>query len=146
MKQNISKKAVHGNYNVALKILLKKGNEYLFLTDEKGKYFDFPGGRININENYTSFKNILSREVTEELGKNLVLEIEEPIIHYRRHNEEKNIHIFMCLFLANYISGKIELSPEHTKYHWINPKKYVFNQKEFYCLEEYAAIKEYFNI
>lgn len=146
MKQNVSKKVDHGNYNVALKLLLKKGDEYLFLTDEKGKYFDFPGGRINADENYALLKNILSREVTEELGKNLVYEVKGPILHYRRHSEEKNIHTFMCLFLASYVSGKIELSSEHTNYQWIDPKNYVFNEKEFYCKEEYLAVKEFFNL
>lgn len=44
---NQSAKRACAIYHVGLKVLLKKGDEFLFLTDAVGKHFDLPGGRID---------------------------------------------------------------------------------------------------
>jgi len=55
-------------YHVALKILLRKGNKFLFLRESLRKRWDLPGGRIDRNEGKTPFEKIIEREVQEELS------------------------------------------------------------------------------
>jgi hypothetical protein len=49
------------------------------------------------------------------------------------------------VYEAKHLSGKVKLSDEHTKYQWINPKKFEFSQKDFLHKEEYLAFKKYFS-
>ena len=62
----------YANYQVALKVLLRRGDEVLFLriTDPL-MCFDLPGGRIDNVETKTPLARILAREVREELAHQL---------------------------------------------------------------------------
>jgi len=66
---NQSIKKAYATYHVGLKILLKREDEFLFLTNNIGKRFDFPGGRINDIEYDIPLIKIIEREVREELGE-----------------------------------------------------------------------------
>jgi 8-oxo-dGTP pyrophosphatase MutT (NUDIX family) len=131
-----------GIYQVALKILLRKGNKVLLLKTDDGKYWDLPGGRIDTVENKTPLKKILAREIREELGQGVRYELGRPLFQYRRRFKERNIYIFQTVYAAAYLGGNIKISPEHTSYAWIDPKKFVFRQKDFPSKEEYLAYKE----
>jgi hypothetical protein len=47
-------------YHVGMKILLKKGNEYLFLIDTIYNLYDLPGGRIDSNEYNTPLTEVIT--------------------------------------------------------------------------------------
>lgn len=132
-------------YHVGLKILLKKGNEFLFLTEAGGKRFDLPGGRIDDVEHTTPLTEILAREVMEELGEEIKYKLGKPIFQFRRHRENIDLHVFLTVYEAEYVSGEIQLSSEHSNYKWINPKEFDFEEKDFVHKEEYLAFKKYFD-
>ena len=131
-------------YHVGLKILLKKGDDFLFLTVADGKEFDLPGGRIDDVEHTTPLTEIIAREVGEELGENIKYKLGKPIFQFRRHFENKGWHIFLTVYEAEYLSGEIQLSAEHSRYQWINPIKIDFKEENFFHKEEYLAFKKYF--
>lgn len=132
----------YGVYQVGLKILLRKKGHFLLLKDETGKYWDLPGGRIDNVEDQVPLEKILAREVREELGSRLRYRLIKPIFQYRRFFHERRV--FLNVFEAEYVSGHIRLSPEHSSYHWIDPVRAKFRQKDFNSKEEYLAFREYF--
>lgn len=138
----------YATYWVAFKMLLEKDGKFLFLTVADKilgfSLLDLPGGRADENEGVVPIKKILEREVREELGNNIKYKIGEPIFQYRRYNPIKTIYNLITVYEGKYISGSIKLSFEHTKYQWLDPKKYKFKEKEFYTKEEYKAFKNYF--
>lgn len=139
----IAKKA-YATYNVAMKILLKRGEKYLFLIDSPGNKYDLPGGRIDDDEHLVPLEKILEREVKEELGSDLRYKLGNPIFQFRRYIKNKNIYVFITVYLAEYLSGGIKLSSEHSEYKWIDVKKFKFKEKDFWRKEEYVAFKKYF--
>jgi 8-oxo-dGTP pyrophosphatase MutT (NUDIX family) len=143
MKKTI-KKPDYATYHVGLKILLKKGDDFLFLTEATGQRFDLPGGRIDDTEHAVPLTKIVAREVREELGAGVKYTLGNPVFHFRRHLASKGWHVFIVVYEAEYLSGQIKLSDEHSNYQWLNPKKFDFKEKHFYIKEEFLAFRKYF--
>lgn len=133
----------YGIYHVGFKILLRKGNKFLFLKSANRKYWDLPGGRADNVECKTPIKEILDREVKEELGNKIKYKLGKVIFQHRRYFESRKIYVLITAYEAKYLSGEIKLSFEHSSYEWINPKTYEFKEKQFTCKEEYLIFKEY---
>ena len=140
----------YATYQVALKVLLRKGRNVLFLRDEKNKW-DLPGGRIDNVEGRVPLEKILAREVREELGGEVLYDLKLPAVQFRRYIDSHHVYNLITVYEAKYRSGDIILSHEHVHYEWLNPKTYPFEQKdfcasrkEFYTHEEYKALMRYF--
>jgi len=117
-------------YNVSLKIFLKNNRgEVLILKSTLGGsyegFYDLPGGRINLNEFEVPFKNIIKREVTEEIGEvsfNLVLKpvgIGRIAIVKKESPLGGPVHVFNVFFEAKYLGGDVKISEEHTDFKWV---------------------------
>lgn len=138
-----SAKNTYASYYVGLKILLRRGDSYLFVYTPEG-YPDIPGGRIDATEHTTQLLTVLKRELREELGTSVRYEIGKPIFHFRRHFSNPEKHIFLVVFEAKYISGEINLSKEHARYEWLNPKKDSLPPAALFHKEGATALKNYF--
>jgi len=68
----------------------------------------------------------------------------KPVFQFRRHFENKDVYVFLTAYEAEYLSGDIQLSFEHSKYEWINPKVDVLKEADFINEEEFQAFKNYF--
>ena len=136
----------HANFYIAFKILLRKGDEFLFLRLSSGEFLnilDLPGGRAEEGEEEIPIEEILKREIEEEIGKNVKYKIGKLIFqHYRRVNKP---YVLVSVYEGEYLSGDIELSSEHLGYEWINPKTYHFKKEEFFSEKEYFTFRKYFN-
>ena len=132
-------------YHVALKILLKRDDAFLFLHFRNSeKQFDSPGGRIDDVEHEVPLDEILAREVREELGEDVKYKLGKPIFQFRRYFPDKKCHIFLTVYEADFVSGEIQLSDEHSRYEWVNPKESALREDDFFSSEEYLAFKKYF--
>ena len=131
-------------YQVALKLLLRKGGKILFLrTSDDGKW-DIPGGRIDNVEARVPLNKILAREVREELGRHIRYRVGKPLFQFRSYVPSRKVYRFKTVYEGIYLSGKISLSSEHAAYEWIDPKIYRWNGKDFSSAEEYLAFMDYF--
>ena len=137
-------KRAYAMYHVGLKILLKKGDEFLFLTSDDGRHLDLPGCRIDDIEHTVPLPEVIAREVREELGEGVKYKLGKPVFQFRRHFEQWGWHIFLTVYEADWLSGNIQLSAEHSKYQWLHPKKADLKEKDFFHKEEYLAFKKYF--
>ena len=135
----------YANYHVSLKILLRRGDEFLILNSQSGKFFDLPGGRIDEQDRAVLLEDILAREVQEELGPDLKYNLGEPLFQFRRHLKKTDYHVFVPVYDAEYLSGEIKLSDEHTGFFWTKAPDFKFQENQFLSAEEYRAFKKYFN-
>lgn len=126
-------------YNVSLKLFLKneKGEILVMKTlaelNKQSKY-DVPGGRINEDEFAIPFEQILRREVSEELGDEIMLEISSNPVALGRKKDHitigrkksqiqsnKTTSILFVFFEGKYCGGKIKVNEEYCGFDWINP-------------------------
>lgn len=125
------------DFQVSLKVLLKnKTGEYLCLNVAKRDNiaplsFDLPGGRINKDEMEVPFHELINREVTEEVGEDIKYKLREDPVSIGQWNIPENIEVrhgetrgrFFVLFEAEYISGSVEISDEHSGFKWLKLTK-----------------------
>lgn len=134
----------YANYHVALKLLLTRDGEVLFLKTHKGQ-LDLPGGRMDDVEHHAPLAKILAREIREELGAKIKYRLGAPAFQYRRHFDHKEWHIFLTVYEGRFLSGDIKISKEHSGFVWIDPHKYKFRRQDFFNQEEYRIFTKYFN-
>jgi 8-oxo-dGTP pyrophosphatase MutT (NUDIX family) len=103
------------------KAIIKSDDKFLIvLRSPKAKYFpehwDFPGGKLDLNED--PFAGI-EREVLEETGLKVkaldVVGVYE--LDLENKDGEKILHRFM-VYSAKIISGDVKLSDEHLEFQW----------------------------
>lgn len=138
MKEN------HVLYQVSLKLLLHHEGKVLILRTEEND-IDLPGGRIEKGEESIPFQKILSRETKEELGSGMRYTIKRPLFLYRGLSQH-SFWVFVVVYEAEYLGGKIKLSNEHKSYEWIDAQKTNFKRSDFaaWDREKYLAFREYF--
>lgn len=118
------------NFHVSLKLILHNDKgQMLTLTSESKAYShpcDIPGGRIDEGEDNLSFRDILDREIKEEIGPNVQYSFESHPVAVTRHkvlgklrkSSKEDLHLLYVYFAGEYISGDIHISDEHTGYKW----------------------------
>jgi len=131
-------------YHVSMKVLLRDKDKALFLYEPTENNFDLPGGRIDNTEKDIPLSEIIKREVEEELGKEIKYRLGDPAFQFRRYFESDNLHVFITIYEAEFLSGNIKLSAKHSRYQWIDPKKIKLEENKFFSKEEYLAFKNYF--
>lgn len=135
-------------YYVSLKVLLREGDNGLFLRCGKdhwcgAPHWDWPGGRIDSTENETTITKIIKREIEEELGRDLKYTLGSLAFQFRRHLPRIDKWIFINVYEADYILGEIKLSDEHSDFEWINLKETQFDRKDFCNEEMYRELLQY---
>ena len=115
-----------------MKVFVKnnKGEVLAMKADPHGSYagfYDFPGGRIDMDEFHTPFFEIIKREIEEEIGSNIVYTLNPKPVATGRHCIEaqyargaKDIHVVYLFFEAKYVSGEVIISDEHTGFEWLD--------------------------
>jgi 8-oxo-dGTP pyrophosphatase MutT (NUDIX family) len=126
-------KKERGIYQVSLKLLLKNNhNKVLALkavdSGSYAGYHDLPGGRIDADEFNLDFAEIIKRETKEEIG-DIEFKVNPKPVAVGRHlipasmtSSGKDIQILYLFFEAEYLSGDIKISDEHTGIKWLNLK------------------------
>jgi 8-oxo-dGTP diphosphatase len=122
-------------YQISQKLILKNSaGEILLLKarDDHGTYvgfYDLPGGRIDVGEFTTPLPDILRREIDEEIGE-VKYKLNPKPVAVSRHlipanisSLKRDVHVLYLLYEADYISGEITISHEHTGYKWVNLTK-----------------------
>tara|TARA_Y100001970_G_scaffold101544_1_gene127533 strand:- start:2856 stop:3233 length:378 start_codon:yes stop_codon:yes gene_type:complete len=100
--------------------IIKKDNFYLIVQRNKNKHlglkWEFPGGKVNENEN---FEDALKREIREEL--NIPINIYKKIAE-EEYKDEK-IDIVLHYYLCSQKNGTIKLN-EHENLAWVEKKDF----------------------
>ena len=133
-------------FQVSLKVLVRNGEKVL-LTKESEDIIDLPGGRVDRGEENIPLEDIIAREISEELGKDLKFRLGQVLFVNRVDRTKEDRWVFHVVFDAEYISGDITLSSEHTSYEWVDRKVYQVKRSSFLPEDEerYQAFKKYFD-
>ncbi len=138
----------YGIFQVALKVLLHKGDKILFLRDSDiDRHWDWPGGRIDNVEYRKPLEKIIAREIREELGPKIKYVLGNACFPLRRWTlwHGKKTPIFCLFYEAQWVSGTIHLSSEHCAHAWIDAREFrSLKRVDFKHEEEYPALKKYF--
>lgn len=143
-------------YQVSLKLLLKnkEGSVLILKAVDNGSfagYYDLPGGRIDTDEFNIDFSEIVKREAKEEIG-NIEFTLNQKPVAIGRHlvpellplnKLHRDVHVLYVFFEAEYISGDIEISNEHTDYKWINLNE--FDLEKYFTSGILGGVKMYLN-
>ena len=118
----------HQSFHVGLKAFVADKDKLLILQDDEG-FWELPGGRIEKGEIHKDLKDILTRELTEEIGENIrytIGSIFHSWIRKIEHEEyvdvvyaESDLCISLVGFYCIFQSGTVTLSHEHQNYKWI---------------------------
>jgi len=133
-------------FQLSIKVLIKRGDDYLILRTPDN-YIDFPGGRVNKDEIELSFIDCLKREVEEECGTRLKLSYGQLIFATKRYYTKNNInsHILALFYSAEYLSGEPTLSDEHSKFSWQPLDQIRSKQANFMSKDEYHKLFNYYD-
>jgi len=128
-------------YQISLKVFLKnkEGKILALKAVDKGSFagfYDLPGGRIDTDEFTTPYTEILKREIAEELGDGVEVNINPSPVAIGRHlipahltRAARDLRVLYVFFEATLVDGEIQVSDEHQGQEWldfsaINPKEY----------------------
>ena len=89
----------------------------MLLKESDTGLWELPGGRVETNEVLQPHWEILGRELREELGTDLRVEVGPPIVTWTRSAAGQCA--FLVGFLCPYRGGSIRLSPEHVEARWL---------------------------
>lgn len=108
-------------YNLGIKAIIQNSSEKILLLKHIKGYWDFPGGRVQENEEAI---DTLFREVKEETGITNLTNIKQDAmiltdVHMIQDNHSIDLILwyFNCTLVTN---QKIVLSDEHTEFQWVN--------------------------
>jgi len=132
----------HALWQVATKALIFKDGKLLALTTPDG-YLDFPGGRVDETERKLPWTEALNREIDEELGEAIRVEIGKTVFVSKRQYERDGAvhHIAAIYFEARYVSGEVTLSDEHGSFAWINPQELVTDKYKLMSDDERTQLR-----
>lgn len=115
----------HGFFQITQKLFLRRGSELLVLRDRKSGLGDLPGGRMNEDEFFGDWIESVKREISEELGDGVDIQIKpEPILIHKHRVNEGNFPCIIIGYVAELKSGELILSDEHDYMEWVDVKSY----------------------
>ncbi len=132
----------HGFFQITQKAFIRKGNLLLVMRDKKSGEGDLPGGRMNQNEFFEDWIESLKRELEEELGSSMKLNISNDVVLVHKHRVNLGNH--PCIILGydcEYLSGEIKISDEHDFFEWVDIK--TFKPETFYSEYMLEAVCKY---
>ena len=111
-----------GRFQVALKALVTQGGKLLVVREASTPgLWELPGGRIDAGEEAEPHREVLRRELREELGEDFRCEIGSPCLTWMRTPRRPDAAtVFLVGFACTRAEGEIQLSDEHGEHGWID--------------------------
>lgn len=136
----------HGFFQITQKLFLRHGDTFLVLRDRKSGLGDLPGGRMNEDEFYSDWLESLKREISEEMGDSIQIQLDtEPIFIHKHRVNDGNHPCIIIAYTGKLISGSVNLSDEHDYMEWVDVKSYnpspLFSEYMLEAVQKYQ--KEY---
>lgn len=111
---------------IGVKGIICDGNKILITQEPQtfvgGGKWELPGGKLSHGEESTPLQDILLREIKEELGPDIKVEIGDLVDIIRRPWNKPGCEsdmVFLATYECAYRGGKITLSEENCAYRWV---------------------------
>ena len=124
-------------FEVSLKAFIVRDDRVLFVREADTGWWELPGGRIDVGEEWSPHDAVLRRELAEELGQDLQVEISAMAVTWVRQRPTDGV--FQCIVgrACRYLAGVPVLSAEHAESVWLAPA--AWRKLDFPPQSHYAA-------
>ena len=111
-------------FEVALKAFItQRDGRLLLVQTDTSVPWELPGGRISAGEEYGDLTVILRREIEEEIGRSIQLNIGNPVAAWVTKNRKTGGPIFLVGYHCDFVSGEIELGGGQQAYQWVTEEE-----------------------
>lgn len=107
-------------FEVSLKAFILRGEQALFVREADSGFWELPGGRIDVGEEWEPHAAILARELREELGDGFSVRLHDEAVTWTRQRVTDGAFLFLVARLGHAIAGEPVLSDEHTELTWLD--------------------------
>lgn len=108
-------------FEVSLKVFIVREGAALLVREADTGFWELPGGRIDVGEEWDQHSEVLAREVREELGPDVRIDVSQRSFSWVRQRPTDGQHLFIVARPAVLLSGAPRLSPEHSELAWLKP-------------------------
>jgi 8-oxo-dGTP pyrophosphatase MutT (NUDIX family) len=109
-------------FEVSLKAAIFRDGRLLLLQEADTGYWELPGGRIDVGEEWAEHADILAREIGEELGAAFRVALRDAIVTWVRQRPTDGVFQFLVARVCDSASGAVMLSGEHQAFRWTTPE------------------------
>lgn len=109
-------------FEVSLKAFIVDGDRALFVRESDTGYWELPGGRIDVGEEWLPHGAILEREIAEELGPAFKIEPLPGAVTWTRQRPTDGAYLLLVGRLCRLLGGNPVLSPEHVQIAWLDQR------------------------
>jgi 8-oxo-dGTP pyrophosphatase MutT (NUDIX family) len=137
----------HAQFQVATKALLTNSDGRILVLITPDGYVDFPGGRVDNSELELSWHDALKRELSEEIGTSIQVDIGQTLfVSKRRYHLEGPVKYIAAIFFACTLAGgdTVVLSEEHSDHAWMTPAELLAIDREFISEDERSQLRNYY--
>jgi len=107
-------------FEVSLKAFIVRDGKALLVQEADTGYWELPGGRIDVGEERMAHREILAREMAEELGPQFQIEVGTEAVSWVRQRPVDGVFQFLVARVCRHVSGEPVLSDEHAACRWVD--------------------------
>jgi 8-oxo-dGTP pyrophosphatase MutT (NUDIX family) len=107
-------------FEVSLKAFIVREGRALFVREADTGWWELPGGRIDVGEEWEPHSSILAREMREELGSGMRISFGPEVVTWTRQRPTDGAFLFLVARLGFVAGGEPVLSDEHSELAWLD--------------------------
>lgn len=128
-------------FHVGIKAFLMQESRLLLLREAATGLWEIPGGRIDVGEELIPQREVLARELGEELGPGVQVEVGPIALTWVRPRLPG--FTFLVGLLCRLAGGEIVLSAEHDRLAWVDAESW----RDFELAHGYdSALAEFWRV
>lgn len=112
-------------FEVSLKAFIVHERRALLLEESDTGFWELPGGRIDVGEEWQDHADVLRREIAEELGSDVVVDVAREAVTWCRRRPTDGVFQFIVARPCRLVAGTPRLSDEHTRIAWHTPQTWA---------------------
>ncbi len=111
-------------FEVSLKAFIVRDGRALLVREADSGFWELPGGRIDVGEEWEAHERILAREIAEELGPAFLVEATDSVVTWTRRRPTDGVFQFIAGRICRHAGGEPVLSAEHDALTWLGPGEF----------------------
>jgi 8-oxo-dGTP pyrophosphatase MutT (NUDIX family) len=124
-------------FEVSLKAFIVRDGRVLLVREADSGFWELPGGRIDVGEEWEAHDRTLAREIAEELGTAFLVKTSDAAVTWTRRRPSDGVFQFIVGRICHHAGGEPVLSAEHDALAWLGPDE--FSSLAFPTESGYAA-------
>ena len=98
-------------FEVSLKAFIVRDGRALLVREADTGYWELPGGRIDVGEEWERHDAVLAREIAEELGAAFRVDVGSETVTWTRRRPSDGVFQFVVGRVCRHVAGEPVLTP-----------------------------------